>query len=216
MRRVRLAVGLALALVGITLLVALVSPTTRDTGTNARVKVSGHEVVIPHTRTRCQRETVPADTDRARVFANARGPAGPVTLLVRKSSGGRAVARGRIASIRSRGQITVQLRPRTTRDIRDAQVCFDNNGVRSVLMAGNQTPPIGAGNLRQEFPPDDVRIDYSRGGERAWWRLAPAIADRFALLKADVVDPFWLYGLAVVVAAAWAGALLTLRRSLRS
>ena len=177
--------------------------------------MSGHEVVIPPTRTRCQRETVPADTDQARVFANARGAAGPVKLLVRNRDG-RTVARGRIASIRSRGQITVQLRPRTARDVRDAQVCFDNDGIRSVLMAGNQTPPIGAGNLRQEFPPDDVRIDYRRGGERPWWRLAPTIADRFALLKSDVVDPFWLYGLAVVVAAAWAGALLTLRRGLRS
>ena len=76
MRRVRLAVGLGLALVGIAVLVILVTPTERDPGWNTRVGVSGFEVLIPPARRRCQRETVPANSDRARVFARAWAPLG--------------------------------------------------------------------------------------------------------------------------------------------
>ena len=67
-RRVALAAGLGGLAILTVLVVVLAQQVESRTGTNAIVSVSGVQVTVPASRTRCQRVDVPAASERISVF----------------------------------------------------------------------------------------------------------------------------------------------------
>lgn len=197
-RRVALAAGLGGLAVLTVLMVVLAQQVEQRTGTNAIVSVSGVQVTVPASRTRCQPANVPAGTQRITVFGAARRGGGPLLIVLRGQAG--VIARARIPAFPAEKAYTVALRPAVTDEIARGELCFDNNGARNLALAGNLTSPVEASNTNLKFR-DDVRTDFSRAGSSARIGLAPDVARRFPLGKSAALGSWTLWAVLVVILA---------------
>jgi hypothetical protein len=218
--RVKLAIALALAIVGAGVLVMLSMRSPRVQGSNTRIELSGNAVPLAgRTGHRCQRnQGVPGGTRQLRLFPQSRGtgPAGPVevTIAAPAAQGAPAhvVARATIRSITSGSKLPYLDRP-IRHDLRGADVCFRNRGPRSVSFAGNLTPLVGGGaNPAGTLLPDDVRVDYMRGGNESWWSDAGTVAQRFGLAKTTFFGSWTMWAMFAVLAGLWAAVIVLLVR----
>lgn len=190
--RERIALGLGLVLVAAACVVALSDSAPRRSGTNASVRKSGSLVAIAPAQRFCQREAVvPKGTAALRSFFRFRpsSPGGPLEITLR--DGDRVIAMAHLPAGLSPGSPRVSV-ARISHDT-SATVCFANQGTRTVQLAGNLTPEYGGNNPAGAKLPDVVRIDYIRRGRETWWRFAPVVAKRFALVKPSFVGTWTLY-----------------------
>ena len=196
--------GLGLALVAVATVLVLSDAAPRRSGSNASVRKAGGLVAISPGKRFCQPEAlVPGHTAAVRTFFRfrPRSPGGPLTITLRH--GDRGIASGHLPAGLSPGSPRVPI-GRIARDT-SATVCFDNQGSRTVQLAGNLTPEYGGNNPTGAKLPDVVRIDYIRPGRESWWEFAPVVAQRFGLVKPSFVGSWTLYaalGAFVVLCAA--------------
>ena len=218
--RVKVAIGLALAIVGAGVLITLSLRAPREQGSNARVELSGVAVFVPGHGRRCQYgEHVPGGTRAVRVFAMALRPSdGPLDLTVarpgRRGVPPRVVGSARLPSGLSRLSTIAPLRPAIRSDLTDAQVCLYNRGRQAVAAAGNLTPILGSGaNPFHNRLPDEARVDYMRGKE-SWWSVSPAVADRFGLMQTSFFGAWTMWAMFAALAGLWAATIVLLVRNL--
>jgi hypothetical protein len=219
--RVKLAIGLGLAIVGAGVLITLSLRAPRVQGTNTRIEFSGLAVFVPAQGKRCQYgEHVPGGTRALRVFAGAlRPPDGPLEVTVarpgRRGVPPRVVASARLPLGVGGPTPSAPLRPAVRRDIADAQVCIYNRGRQTLQMAGNLTPFLGGGaNPFRERLPDDGRVDYMRGGRESWWSASPSVADRFGLMQTSFFGAWTMWAVFAALAGLWAATIVLLVRNL--
>jgi hypothetical protein len=219
--RVKVAIGLGLAIVGAGVLIALSLRAPREQGSNTRVELSGLAVSIPGHGKRCQYgEHVPGGTHALRIFASAvRPPDGPLDVTVARP-GRRGVPPHVVASARlpfglSSLSTRAPLRPAVRRNLSDAQVCLYNRGRQAVQAAGNLTPILGSGaNPNGERLPDEARIDYMRAGKESWWSLSPTVAGRFGLMQTSFFGSWTMWAMFAALAGLWAATIVLLVRKL--
>jgi len=210
-RRVALAAGLGGLAILTVLVVVLAQQVEPRTGTNAIVSVSGVQVTVPASRTRCQRADVPAGTGRITVFASKRPGAGPLTIVLRSRA--REIARARIPGFPAERAYMAALRPAVSDELRGARLCFENDGSRNIPLAGDRTEPIHVSSPDHDFP-DDVRTDFFKAGSSARIGLAPDVARRFALGKSAALGPWTMWVvLAVVLVVAGVSVRLVFREA---
>ena len=219
--RVKVAIGLALAIVGAGVLITLSLRAPREQGSNARVELSGVAVFVPGHGRRCQYgEHVPGGTRAVRVFAMAlRPPDGPLDLTVarpgRRGVPPRVVGSARLPSGLSTLSTSAPLRPAIRSDLTDAQVCLYNRGGQAVAAAGTLTPILGSGaNPFHNRLPDEARVDYMRGGNESWWSVSPAVADRLGLMQTSFFGSWTMWAMFAALAGLWAATIVLLVRNL--
>jgi hypothetical protein len=202
--RERVAAGLGLLLVAISLGVLLSHGKPRLATSNSQVRFSAIAVPLPAGRRRCQvGEYVPHDAAAVRLFAGTpRTGGGPVELVVRGQGGAR---RGRLAHLTT-APVRFPLSP-LGRDINEGTVCLRNLGRAGIAFAGNKTSTSADANGKAKAK-DDFRLDYLRPGRESWWQIAPTVARRAGLHKASVFGTWTLWaalGLAILL---WVPALV--------
>jgi hypothetical protein len=219
--RVKVAIGLGLAIVGAGVLITLSLRAPREQGSNARVELSGLAVSIPGHAKRCQYgEHVPGGTRVLRMFVTAvRPPDGPLDVTVartgRPGAPPRVVASARLPFGLRRQSTSAPLRPAVQHDLSDAQVCLYNRGRQAVQAAGNLTPILGSGaNPHRDRLPDQARVDYMRGGKESWWSVSAAVADRFGLMQTSFFGAWTMWAVFAALAVLWAATIVLLVRTL--
>jgi hypothetical protein len=208
--RARVAVGAALVVVLVAFGVLLSRREPRLSGSNSEVVASGVALPVRPGRTRCQSaQYVPKGTHAVRVFVGGRPPGRgePFAVLIRAR--GRELSSGRAAGGYSPGALRVGLAAVGANTGR-ATVCIRNLGRGGLQFAGNRTAlsPNGSG----VHAPDDVRLDFLRGGRESWWQIAPVVADRFGLEKAGWVGSWTMWAVFAWLGGLFATALLLLLR----
>jgi hypothetical protein len=218
--RVKLAIGLGLAIVGAGVLITLSLRAPREQGSNTQVELSGVAVFVPGHGRRCQYgEHVPGGTGALRMFAAAvRPPDGPLEVTIaqpgRRGVPPQVVASARLLGLR-RQSTSAPLRPAVPEDIAGAQVCVYNRGRQAVQVAGNRTPILGSGaNPEHVRLPDEARIDYMRGGKESWWSVSPTIAHRFGLMQTSFFGAWTMWAMFAALAGLWAATIVLLVRNL--
>lgn len=219
--RVKVAIGLGLAIVGAGVLITLSLRAPREQGSNTQVELSGLAVFVPGHGRRCQYgEHVPGGTRALRIFAMAlRPPDGPLDVTVarpgRRGVPPRVVASATLPFGLSRLSTSAPLRPAVRHDIADAQLCVYNRGRQTVQMAGNLTPILGSGaNPYRQRLPDEARVDYMRAGKESWWSVSPTVADRFGLMQTSFFGSWTMWAVFAALAGVWAATIVLLVRNL--
>lgn len=211
-RRVAVAAGLGALAVLVVLVVVLAQPVDQQTGSNTTQSVSNVRVAILAGNTRCQPVNVPAGTQAITVFATRAPGAGPLQIELRDGDG-RVVARGRIGRFPRQTAYTFALRPGVTAEVPRDRLCFDNDGLRNVVLAGDRTLGPNPGPHPRR-PRAVVRTDFSKAGKAARIELAGDVDRRLPLAKSAVLGlwTLWAVGLVFLVAAG-TGVWLLLRES---
>jgi hypothetical protein len=219
--RVKVAIGLGLAIVGAGVLITLSRRAPREQGTNTRVELSGLAVFVPGHARRCQYgERVPGGTRALRIFATAlRPPDGPLDVTIarpgRRGVPPRIVASARLPSGLSTLSTSAPLRPAVRSDLPHAQVCLYNRGRQAIQAAGTLTPILGSGaNPFRNRLPDEARVDYMRGGKESWWSVSPTVAHRFGLMQTSFFGAWTMWAMFAALAALWAATIVLLVRNL--
>jgi hypothetical protein len=194
------------------LVVVLSKSEQRLAGTNAQVRVSGNDVVIPGRKRNCQPDGLPEDTTAVRVFAGVpKGSAGPMDLVIKK--GGRTVASGRFDDVQDGLPATTELSPPAGHEVTPVEVCVINRGKVTIRLAGDRTPVRFSGsNPFGILYNDEPRVDYLRAGEESWWSIAGLVADRFGRAKTSFFGSWTMWLVLALVGATWAAALVLLLR----
>jgi hypothetical protein len=217
--RVKVAIGLGLAIVGAGVLITLSLRAPRVQGSNTRVELSGIALFVPGHGRRCQYgEHVPGGTRALRIFAAAVAPPdGPLDMTVARP-GRRGVPPRVVGSARLRlGALSTSapLRPAIRRDIVGAQLCVYNRGRQTVQVAGNLTPILGSGaNPDAARLADEARVDYMRGGKESWWSVGPTVAHRFGLMQTTFFGAWTMWAAFAALAGLWAATIVLLARNL--
>ena len=219
--RVKLAIGLGLAIVGAAVLVTLSLRAPRLQGSNTHIELSGLAVYVPEKGVRCQYdERVPGGTRALRVYAKAlRPPDGPLDVTVGRP-GRRGVPPRVLASARLNGGLSTlstdaPLQPTVKHDLVRAQVCLYNRGRQSIEVSGNATPILGGGaNPFKARLPDEARVDYLRDGGESWWSASPTIAGRFGLMQTSFFGSWTMWAVFGVLGLLWVATVVLLVRNL--
>lgn len=138
-------------------------------------------------------QTIPKDAAGVRLLVGTYGqPTPPLTVTV--EAGGKEVTSGRLAGGGGEGHVEVPLRP-VERTVAGARVC---------LHAAAKGRTVLYGTLEQ------VRFEWQRAGDESWFALAPTVAHRFSLAKANPFGGLLLPVAILLLVAAWvlAGRLL--------
>jgi hypothetical protein len=216
--RVRAAIAVGLALIGVALLVTLLHREEPFVGDNGREIELPAFVVIPAGEQACQPEgAIPDGAGTARITVSTDyKPAGPLTVSVVRD--GTTLGSGVIAA----GIEDQAARVRVGSGVggaRDVQVCVRNNGSRRVSVAGQEVPFGSGAHVTDPRQPQTraMRIDWFEAGKATRLSRAGVIARRAGYAKASWVGTwtFWAV-LALVLAASAAALALVLRETRRA
>jgi hypothetical protein len=176
MRRVKVALVVALALTAVAIGVTLSHAPLRVVGTNA-VPVEAPVAFTRGDTSKCQVGTVPQGTSGIRVsIASGAGP----RLRLKVLSGSRVIAQGERAAgwgLEDSALVPVSAVPHT---IRDALICI------AVGAAAEPEPVLGVPTRRGSsnalgFNDVKLRLEYLRPAHRSWWSQVSSIAYHMGL-----------------------------------
>lgn len=211
--RVRVVLGVALALVGVAVVVALSQRAPRLAGTSFVVQ-RGPVAAVPAHAIACQPGTyVPDDSAAAQVVAYPSGP-GPLALAVTfRDPDGALVAHGAARDARaSGGDVTVPLTQVVNGNHANATACVRNLGSEGFALSGDVASPGAAARVDGRATGGVVGFRYFRAGRQSWWSLMPVVAQRFGLGKSRAFGTWTLPLLALVLLGLWVAAARLLLR----
>lgn len=213
--RVRIVLGVALALVGVSVVVALSQSARRLAGTSFVVQ-RAFDVTLPPHGTACQPGTYLADDSAgAELLVGTYGRPRPTLTVTFRDPGGGLVARGRLAGGVRQGLVTVPF-ARVVRGSHAATTaCVHSDGAWQLALAGDVASPAGAARVDGRATGGVVGFVYLRAGRESWWSLMPVVAQRFALGKASVFGTWTLPVLALALLGLWVAAARLLLRGER-
>jgi hypothetical protein len=210
--RVRVVLGVALALVGVALVVTLSQRGQRLAGTSFVAQRTFPVVIPPHARA-CQRSTFLADDSAtAQLLVGTYGRPRPTLSVVFADPDGVVVARGRVPGSLLEGIVDVPLERVVDGDHLATTVCVRNEGSNRAALAGEIASPDAAAAVDGRPTAGIAGFRYLRAASESWWSLAPLIAQRFGWGKASLVGTWTLPLLALVVAGLWFASIRLLLR----
>ena len=213
--RVRVVLGVALALVAIAVVVALSQRGDRRAGTNL-VPVMGVPVELPGGGRACQVTRLVDDAQRVELFVDAGGRRAPALAVTFAGPDGATVARGHRPAGAAQGAVVVPLDRRVNGNQLSATFCVRNEGGRRIALGGAPTAPDAAATVGGRPAGGVVAIAYLRPGRESWWDLLPTIASRFGVGKAPWFGAWTLPFATLLLLGAWGGAIRLLLRGSRS
>jgi hypothetical protein len=176
--------------------VTLLGSSPRRAGTNLTTDAS-YGITLGPGRQLCEAgELLPGDTAGLKLDTSTGGLPGPP--LRASISGPRGpVSAGALKAGWRSGRVVIAV-SRVADTLSGATVCLRNAGSTTVAFGGS-VPDSGffvevAGKLLS----GRLRIEYMRPGNESWLALAPTLAHRFSLAKADLVR-HWAAGAALVL-----------------
>jgi hypothetical protein len=204
--RVRIVLGVALALVGAAVVVVLSQSARRLAGTSF-VPQSGFNVVIPAGGSACQLGTYLADDSAAaQLLVGIFGRPRPALRVTFADPDGVVVARGRVAGGERQGDVTVPFKHVVDGNHAATTACVRNAGAHRVALGGGIANADTAARVGGRPTSGIVGFRYLRAGRESWWALMPVVAQRFGLGKASLFGPWTLPLLALVLAGLWLAA----------
>jgi hypothetical protein len=210
--RVRVVLGVALALVGVAVAVTLSQRGERLAGTSF-VQQRAFLVVVPPRGEACQPGTLLSDDSAAaELLVGTYGQPRPALALTFRDADRSVVARGRVAGGRREGTVVVPF-ARAVEGNRAVRACVRNEGRDPVALAGDIAPPPSAARIGGRPAAGVVGFRYLRAGRESWWSLMPVIAQRFGLGKAGLFGTWTLPACALLLVGLW---LATARLLLRA
>jgi hypothetical protein len=201
-RLARWAAAPALALLAVSLIVALSGSEWRYAGTNAVRSLSGVVTVAPG-RSVCQPgQVVPRGAAFAEFVVDPLGAPGSSLHLRVQDAAGRRIAEGSRRGPGAAGLVAVPMPERRATTL-EARVCLENAGRRPLRLGGM---PIGGPGVRNggRLEPALVRIGWREAKPSTGWSALPAIAHRFAIVKPSWVGAWTFWVLVALMAAAGA------------
>jgi hypothetical protein len=213
--RVRVVLGVALALAATAVVVTLSQHGARLAGTDF-VPRNGFTVGISAGAQACQTSLVPDDAAIASLLVSTRRrPRPPLVLRIEDLKGG-PLATGRIGA-GAQGQVLLPL-TRTIRDEQFTRTCVRNAGARGaskVLLAGDIARPDTAARVDGRLTGGIVSVRYVRPGHPSWWAMLPVVSTRFGLGKSSLFGGWTLAAAAAVLLALWVAVARLLLRERR-
>jgi hypothetical protein len=197
--RAVLPLAIAAAVVAVGLTVVLLDAKPRTAGSNYIAEVEEVAKVRGDGR-RCQSDVLlPKDTAGVRLLIGSYGRPIP-RLAVEATRGGRVLTRGSLAPGGDEGHVRVPLE-RVDRTTAGVRVCVTVEGSERSVLYG------AAGR---------VRLEWERGGGETWLAIAPTVAHRIGLGKANAFGALLLPLALLLMVAGWAVAARLLLRELRA
>lgn len=207
----RIALTVSLLIVGAGIALALSERGARMAGTSF-VAQRHFAVALPPGTSACQPGTYLAD-DAAAVSAlvGTYGRPRPALAVTFSEPNGSVVARGRLGAGRREGDVVLPLN-RVVEGSRSVTACMRNEGSARVVLAGDVANADNAARVDGEPVGGVMGFRYLREGRESWWQLAPVVAQRFGLGKAEVFGTWTLPLLALAIVALWVAAIRLLLR----
>jgi hypothetical protein len=214
--RVRVVLGVALALVAVGLVAVLSQRGERMAGTSFVPNRTFAVELPPHGRA-CQPGTHLADDSAAAVvLVGSFGRPVPALTLTFTEPGGRLVARGSVAGGGPEGERTVPFE-RVVEGGREGVIaCVRNHGDVRVALGGDTAAPPTAARVGGAVTQGAVGFRYLRVGDESWSAIAPVVAQRFGLGKSALFGTWTLPVLALALIALWFATLRLLGRETSS
>jgi hypothetical protein len=211
--RVRILLGVALALTVAALLVTLSQRAPRLSGTNF-THFTRPQVTIPPGGESCQQHTyLPAGTAVAQVLVATEGRLRPsVSLRFHDLATGLTFI-GRAAAGRE-GMVNVPLERVVRAEQTNATACVRNTGHAKIVVAGDDARPALAARVNGRRVRGLIAFRYLRTGRESWWSLAPTVARRFGLGKAGIFGTWTLWALVALLLGLWVAVVRLLAREL--
>ncbi len=213
--RVRVVLGVALALVALAVVVALSQGGDRRAGTNL-VPVAGTPVELRGGGRACQLTRLLDDAQRVELFVDAGGGRVPALAVSFADADGATVASGERPAGAPGGNVVVPLDRRVDGNRPSTRFCVRNEGTRRIALGGAPTPPDAAATVAGRPAGGVIAVTYLRPGRETWWQLLPTISTRFGVGKAPVFGAWTLPVAALLLLGAWAGAVRLLLRGSRT
>jgi hypothetical protein len=201
--RVRIVLGVVLALVGVAVVVTLSQRGERLAGTSF-VPQGAYTVVLPPHATACQRGTLLADDSAAaELLVGTYGRPRPVLTVTFADAQGRVIARGQTPAQDGQGVVTADLAGDPIEGARSTTACVRNGGAWQVALAGRVADPSTAARIDDGPTGGVAGFRYLREGRESWWSLAPVVAQRFGLGKASALGTWTLPLVALALMGLW-------------
>jgi hypothetical protein len=212
--RIRVVVGVLVALVAAGVLVTLSVHGTRLAGTNL-VRLVGLDVKVPAGATVCQPRTpVAGDAGGVRMTIGTYHRPRPALMLHFYDADGALTAAGRLPGGRGEGRVTVPF-ARPVRGPHSAgPACVHNDGRTPILLGGDVATAANAARVAAGPPQGVIAFTYVRAQRESWWPLLGRIARRFPIGKVSFLGAWSLWACALVLLGVWIAALRLLLREL--
>ncbi len=192
-----------LAAIAVAAIAILLERAPRRSGTNLTVE-SGFVIPLDSGQRLCEGgELLPGDTGAVKLDVDTKGVPGPGLGVSILAANGVPVSTGalrpgwRVGTTRAPGSVRIPV-SRVADTLSNAIVCVRDLGPGRVAFGGSVPDSGFLIELAGKPLSGRLRIEYMRPGRESWLQLAPAIAHRFSLAKADLVR-HWAVGAAVVL-----------------
>lgn len=210
--RVRIVLGVALALVGAAVVATLSRSDERLAGTNL-IPQRTYAVVVPPGRTACQRDTPLVDDGAAaQLLVGTYGHPRPPLTVTFASADGDVVAAGRTPPAPGQGLATARFAGGAVEGARTVRACVRNDGPHEIALGGAVADPASAARVGGAPSGGTIGVRYLRAGRESWWAVAPVVAQRFGLGKASAFGAWTLPLLALALLGLWLAAVRLLLR----
>jgi hypothetical protein len=210
--RVRIVLGVALAVMGVAVVVVLSQRAQRLAGTSF-VTQRGFPVLVPAYGRACQPGTYLADDSaEAQLTVGTDGRPRPALTVTFADAGGTVVAHGRAAGGAKGGVVTVPFAHAVEGNRYGTNACVRSAGPHRIALAGDIARRAASARVNGRALGAVVGFRYLRSGRESWWALAPVVAQRFGLGKSSVFGTWTLPLLVVVVVGVWLAAIRLLLR----
>lgn len=158
---------------------------------------------------------LPGDAQRVEVLVGTYGYPVPQLTASFSGSGGRALARGRLAAGGREGYVQVPLSYPHGATAAGTLCVRVGPAARSIVLGGDVFTP-GPSSEQVDGRPQGGRIDvmYLRPGRESWWQLLGALDQRFGLGKASFFGAWTLPAMALLLLGVWIAAVRLLAREL--
>ena len=214
--RVRIALGLAVAVVAGALVLDMSRSAPRTAGSD-HDSPAMFAASLPRGGSVCQPvPSLPRDAARASLTIGTYGKPVPALYLRFLDAGGAVTAEGRLPAGAHQGVVTLPLHDRSNPE-RSTSACLVVTGTEPVAIAGEGVPVTAYSELIDgERAAGRISLMYYRGGRETWWQLLPVLAERFAFGKAPFFGSWLLPFAALALLFVWVGSIRLLSRELRS
>lgn len=139
----------------------------------------------------------------------------PALTLRFRDPAGRLTAEGQLAAGAHEGVVTMPVRAVSSPES-SSEVCLIVGHTTPIVVAGEGIP-ASSFSERVDGQPKEGRISltYFRAGSESWWKLLPALVERFPLGKAAFFGPWLLPLAALALLGLWVASIRLLARELR-
>jgi hypothetical protein len=213
--RVRVVLGVAIAIVAGALILDMSGRAPRIAGTDHTNPI-GFGAPIPSKGVICQAGMLlPSDTGSVEVLIGTYGPPVPRLTATFEGAGNKLITTGRLAAGAKQGYVRIPLRYAHGGPVGGILCIHVGHAVHEVVLAGDEFAP-GPESENVNGKAQNGRIDavYLRPGRESWWPLLGVLDERFGVGKASFFGNWTLPVMALLLLGVWVAAVRLLIREL--